>query len=116
MLLDLMKVNVELNVPNNKSIAVAEYNWGEDVPADVPADVDVVLAADCVYFEVSFTGPLSAELRHWILGCQCLRIDQTDRPACVPSPRSHPLRPRTHRQGHGDSVLLEEAPEGWSPA
>ena len=33
---------------------VAEYNWGEEVPSDIPIDeIDIVLAADCVYFEVS---------------------------------------------------------------
>lgn len=53
-LLDLMQVNAELNVPGG-NLHVAELNWGEEitaVPADI--DVDVVLAADCVYFEVSW--------------------------------------------------------------
>lgn len=51
-LLDLMKINAELNVPGCANIHVAELSWGEEITT-VPTDVDVVLAADCVYFEVS---------------------------------------------------------------
>jgi predicted nicotinamide N-methyase len=51
-LLDLMQVNAELNVPGG-NLHVAELNWGEEI-STVPTDVDVVLAADCVYFEVSY--------------------------------------------------------------
>jgi len=46
-----MKRNIEHNgVEGN--VHVAELNWGEEI-ADVPTDIDIVLAADCVYFEVS---------------------------------------------------------------
>jgi hypothetical protein len=44
------------NVQHNdvEQVHVAEYNWGEEVPSDIPIDeIDMVLAADCVYFEVS---------------------------------------------------------------
>jgi hypothetical protein len=30
------------------------YDWGEAVPECVPSNLDIVLAADCVYFEPSF--------------------------------------------------------------
>lgn len=50
-LLDLMKVNAELNV-DTPNIHIAEYDWGE-TPAGIPIEkADIVLAADCVYFEV----------------------------------------------------------------
>lgn len=46
-----MKVNAELNV-STSNLHVAEYDWGE-IPAGVPVtEAEVVLAADCVYFEV----------------------------------------------------------------
>lgn len=47
-----MRANTELN-ETSRNCHVAELSWGEPLPADVPADVDVILAADCVYFEVS---------------------------------------------------------------
>lgn len=46
-----MKVNADLNVSTG-NIHVAELSWGEEITT-VPTDVDIVLAADCVYFEVS---------------------------------------------------------------
>jgi hypothetical protein len=47
-----MKENVALNV-DTPNIHIAEYDWGE-TPAEVPITAaDVILAADCVYFEVS---------------------------------------------------------------
>lgn len=49
-LLDLMRINTRLNVPS-ADIHVSELNWGEEVPPEIPA-VDLILAADCVYFEV----------------------------------------------------------------
>ncbi|WWC65444.1 uncharacterized protein I303_108062 [Kwoniella dejecticola CBS 10117] len=58
-LLDLMRSNVELNLTNSPNhrpnVLVAEYNWGEEVPSDIPIEsIDMVLAADCVYFEPAF--------------------------------------------------------------
>ena len=48
---------MEKNVQGNKvgtHVHVAELNWGDDFASGIPVkDVDVVLAADCVYFEVS---------------------------------------------------------------
>ncbi|KAK0206220.1 putative methyltransferase-domain-containing protein [Desarmillaria ectypa] len=51
-LLDIMRQNV---LRNNliSSCTIAELNWGEPIPAGIPAP-DVVLAADCVYFEPAF--------------------------------------------------------------
>ncbi|WOO79427.1 Protein-lysine N-methyltransferase EFM6 [Vanrija pseudolonga] len=54
-LLDLMRQNAELNLPGAGNIHVEELSWGEDLPAAIPtASVDVILAADCVYFEPAF--------------------------------------------------------------
>lgn len=51
-LLGIMKDNV--NVNNLQSlVTVAELNWGENVPSDIPRP-DMILAADCVYYEPAF--------------------------------------------------------------
>lgn len=48
-----MRQNAQLNLPGSDNIHVEELSWGEDLPAAIPtASVDVILAADCVYFEV----------------------------------------------------------------
>jgi hypothetical protein len=54
MLLELMQTNVNLNLGDRRNVHVRELNWGEPLPTTLPAveEVDVVLAADCVYFEV----------------------------------------------------------------
>ena len=50
-LLELMRANVTLNDVRNH-VRVAAYDWGSP-PADLPVDrIEMVLAADCVYFEV----------------------------------------------------------------
>jgi hypothetical protein len=66
-----MKRNVEYNDVGG-NVHVAELNWGEEIK-DVPGDIDLVLAADCVYFEVSL--PLVL-LRLWgvILHSACIPI------------------------------------------
>lgn len=51
MLLDLLRVNVDLN--EVKNVHVAELSWGEGQEATLPAP-DLVLAADCVYLESTF--------------------------------------------------------------
>lgn len=56
-LLDLMQANVDLNLHpmGQNNVHVAEYNWGEAAPPSIPIeDIDLVLAADCVYFEPAF--------------------------------------------------------------
>ncbi|KAJ7499226.1 putative methyltransferase-domain-containing protein [Mycena latifolia] len=51
-LLNIMRENVAINKLSARC-AVAELNWGEPIPADIPRP-DVILAADCVYFEPAF--------------------------------------------------------------
>ena len=52
-MLALMRRNIALNKLEDK-VAASVYNWGEACPHPVPAHPDVVLAADCVYFEPAF--------------------------------------------------------------
>ncbi|KAK5946394.1 Protein-lysine N-methyltransferase efm6 [Knufia obscura] len=63
-MLSLMQKNIVLNDLTTK-VEAAVYDWGEDVPAEVASQIqstepkakmypDVVLAADCVYFEPAF--------------------------------------------------------------
>ncbi|KAG6899769.1 hypothetical protein C0993_006995 [Termitomyces sp. T159_Od127] len=51
-LLDIMHRNVKLN-DLCSTVAVAELNWGLPLPSSLPTP-DLVLAADCVYFEPAF--------------------------------------------------------------
>ncbi|KAF8631165.1 hypothetical protein AX15_002504 [Amanita polypyramis BW_CC] len=51
-LLNIMRKNVEMNHLES-SVTVAEVNWGTDLPPDIPHP-DIILAADCVYFEPAF--------------------------------------------------------------
>ncbi|GFZ48270.1 Putative protein N-methyltransferase [Saitozyma sp. JCM 24511] len=57
-LLRLMRDNVSLNlgdVGSEHHLLVDELNWGEPIPEGIPKkDIDLVLAADCVYFEPAF--------------------------------------------------------------
>jgi hypothetical protein len=59
-----MRDNVSLNLGDVGSahhVLVDELNWGEPIPEGIPAkDVDLVLAADCVYFEVGDTSRYSS--------------------------------------------------------
>ncbi|KAJ7067976.1 putative methyltransferase-domain-containing protein [Mycena amicta] len=52
-LLSVMQENVALNDELSSLCTVAELNWGEPLPPDIPLP-DVILAADCVYFEPAF--------------------------------------------------------------
>ncbi|KAJ7507453.1 putative methyltransferase-domain-containing protein [Mycena galericulata] len=51
-LLNIMRDNVVINKLSSCCI-VTELNWGEPIPADIPRP-DIILAADCVYFEPAF--------------------------------------------------------------
>ncbi|KAJ6627526.1 putative methyltransferase-domain-containing protein [Mycena sp. CBHHK59/15] len=51
-LLSIMRENVTVNKLTTRCV-VAEFSWGEPIPADIPRP-DVILAADCVYFEPAF--------------------------------------------------------------
>ncbi|KAK2466437.1 hypothetical protein APHAL10511_002079 [Amanita phalloides] len=51
-MLGIMHKNIKMN--NLEScVSVAELNWGIDLPSNVPRP-DIILAADCVYFEPAF--------------------------------------------------------------
>jgi len=72
-LLDLMEKNVEHNGVG-ENVHVAELSWGEEMQG-VPRNIDIVLAADCVYFEVSLAHPVKWS---WLTGslhslCSCKR-------------------------------------------
>jgi len=47
-----MNRNIRLNGLEN-SVAVAGLNWGCPIPENIPRP-DIILAADCVYFEPAF--------------------------------------------------------------
>ncbi|KAK4867308.1 hypothetical protein LT330_000818 [Penicillium expansum] len=49
----LMKSNIQLNNLGANATA-AILNWGEPIPSQIPSKPDVILAADCVYFEPAF--------------------------------------------------------------
>ena len=46
-----MRLNAKINI-GTSTMHVMELNWGEDVSRDI-SQPDLILAADCVYFEVS---------------------------------------------------------------
>jgi protein N-lysine methyltransferase METTL21A len=52
-MLALMHRNIELNGLGD-TVSPAVYNWGEPLPVEIPTHPDIVLAADCVYFEPAF--------------------------------------------------------------
>ncbi|KAH9811154.1 S-adenosyl-L-methionine-dependent protein-lysine N- methyltransferase [Teratosphaeria destructans] len=52
-MLQLMQDNIALNGLTGRAQA-SVYNWGDACPEGIPAHPDIVLAADCVYFEPAF--------------------------------------------------------------
>jgi hypothetical protein len=50
---DLMKRNISLNNLDSR-VSASIYDWGSAPPSDIPSHPDVILAADCVYFEPAF--------------------------------------------------------------
>ncbi|KAF2677273.1 hypothetical protein K458DRAFT_481498 [Lentithecium fluviatile CBS 122367] len=52
-MLELMKQNIALNNLESKA-AASIYDWGTVAPAGIPEHPDIILAADCVYFEPAF--------------------------------------------------------------
>jgi hypothetical protein len=50
---ELMKQNITLNGLDSK-VSASIYDWGESVPVTIPQHPDIILAADCVYFEPAF--------------------------------------------------------------
>lgn len=64
-MLSLMQENIRLN--HLQSAVVASIlNWGEPVPDQIPSHPDIILAADCVYFEPAY--PLLIATLHHLLG------------------------------------------------
>ena len=64
-MLKLMQQNIALNELQGK-VQAEVYNWGGAKPDTVPAHPDVVLAADCVYFEPAF--PLLQQTLEELIG------------------------------------------------
>ncbi|KAI7155902.1 S-adenosyl-L-methionine-dependent methyltransferase [Hortaea werneckii] len=64
-MLNLMQQNIALNELQGK-VHAEVYNWGGAKPEGVPAHPDVVLAADCVYFEPAF--PLLQQTLEELIG------------------------------------------------
>ena len=53
----LIKHNIHLNRLDDDgkaSITASRLSWGEDTPDGIPNQPDILLAADCVYFEPAF--------------------------------------------------------------
>lgn len=50
---ELMKQNITLNSLDGR-VKASIYDWGSEVPEGIPQHPDVILAADCVYFEPAF--------------------------------------------------------------
>lgn len=62
---DLMKRNISLNNLEDRVIA-SIYDWGTPRPSHLPAHPDIILAAECVYFEPAF--PLLQETLKDLIG------------------------------------------------
>ena len=67
-LLPLIQQNIALNTLPSSLVSGSVLNWGEPVPAYVPCPPDIILAADCVYFEPAF--PLLIDAMHKLLGSE----------------------------------------------
>lgn len=52
-MLELMQRNIALNNLQHK-VAASVYDWGESRPEHIPPSPDIVIAAECVYFEPAF--------------------------------------------------------------
>jgi hypothetical protein len=52
-MLSLMTQNIALNNLSSKATA-SIYDWGLPTPPSIPQHPDILLAADCVYFEPAF--------------------------------------------------------------
>lgn len=92
-LLDLMRRNVEYNGVE-KNVRVEELNWGEKIETLPLEGIDIVLAADCVYFEVSKrVSSLASPFLHGIRTFIHLLIFI----ACFPFTGPNAMRSRTYR-------------------
>jgi hypothetical protein len=50
---ELMKQNILLNNLSTE-VEASIYDWGSPPPLSIPGNPDIILAADCVYFEPAF--------------------------------------------------------------
>ena len=50
---ELMKRNITLNNLDSR-VTASVYDWGTPTPSQLPLHPDIILAADCVYFEPAF--------------------------------------------------------------
>lgn len=64
-LLSLMNKNIELNHLTYK-VEASIYDWGSSPPISLPHQPDILLAADCVYFEPAF--PLLQQTMQDLIG------------------------------------------------
>lgn len=48
-----MQQNISLNNLTTK-VSASIYDWGTSPPSTIPSHPDIILAADCVYFEPAF--------------------------------------------------------------
>ncbi|KAH7931371.1 hypothetical protein BV22DRAFT_999032 [Leucogyrophana mollusca] len=69
-LLGIMRRNVDMN-RLQASVAVSELNWGERLSSEI-SQPDLILAADCVYFEPAF--PLLVETLSALATCENTEI------------------------------------------
>ena len=57
-----MEQNIEYNVVS-ENVHVEELNWGEPLPSSIPTiELDLILAADCVYYEVSWANAVGVNV------------------------------------------------------
>ncbi|QDS76235.1 hypothetical protein FKW77_000414 [Venturia effusa] len=52
-MLPMMQTNIALNCVQS-TVEAAIYNWGKPPPVSIPKCPDIILAAECVYFEPAF--------------------------------------------------------------
>jgi len=64
-MLELMQQNIKLNSLSER-VQASIYDWGEPVPESLPQHPDILLAADCVYFEPAF--PLLQQTMNDLIG------------------------------------------------
>ena len=64
-ILPLLQHNISLNAPAAQ-VQATVLEWGAQPPENVPSFPDVILAADCVYFEPAF--PLLLETLQTLMG------------------------------------------------
>ena len=65
----LLQKNIALNKSNIRDTSLvlpSVLSWGQDLPPGIPEEPDVILAADCVYFEPAF--PLLLETMRELIG------------------------------------------------